>query len=150
MNRLFYLFAIVSILYLGYVYQNNNKNKTSISIVSDLNLPGQEEIIANFVKNEESTKKVIISAEQREKQNTLPPGVYILLKYSSCETDSGIIGYPPGSILTKHNLPNQYCTRDNRILTLKESEVTNNIETARPYVSADYLNQLNLIRSKNE
>ncbi len=64
-----------------------------------------------------------------------PPGVFFLVKKVSLETDSGIIGYPPGSKV--HLVGRQYVTRDGRHLTLRAEQVTNDLRIAEGVAGHD-------------
>ncbi len=69
-----------------------------------------------------------------------PAGRFYLRRKMSVETDSGIVGYPPGSMVTL-TARDQYRTADGNLLTAIEADVTNDLAEVRQLVSADAAQQ---------
>lgn len=71
----------------------------------------------------------------------LPPNQFILIVYKSVETNDGIKGFPPGTILIAKN-KKEFAAPDGNVLTLDPAEYTNDVATALKYISADRLGQI--------
>lgn len=57
-----------------------------------------------------------------------PSGVFFLLERVSMETDSGVLSYLPGTKVIKSG--NRYITSDGKQLTLKATQITNDLRIA--------------------
>lgn len=77
------------------------------------------------------------------------PGRYFLRRKASVETDSGIAGYVPGTML-QQTAPGRYRTADGRTLKLAATDVTNNIAEARVLAGKDAATQVALGRNQTD
>lgn len=73
------------------------------------------------------------------------PGNYFLRRAVSVVTDSGVAGFPPGTAV-RQTAKGKYRTADGRTLTLKASDVTNDIGEARTLAGRDAAVQAALAR----
>lgn len=85
------------------------------------------------------TKNDIVEVVSAKVKEVFGNNIYVLIKYKSIETDEGIKGYAVGTPLVKEN--NAYKTPDGNLLLLEESEVTNELETAKKYMDIDKMTQ---------
>lgn len=102
------------------------------------------------VNSTEITKeeiKPVPSTPTPKKVELAPENIFFLKVKKSVETDSGIVGFPAGTKVTKIS-DSKYKTDSGETLELVPIDITNNLDEVRSIIGQDRLNQA-LIKQKN-
>jgi hypothetical protein len=145
-KKIFILLILTAGVYLGYVYRTDINFKNKVNSFVDK----QKSITPSEIDENPNTNIIIKDGKVEvvkqpvfnnpNLKSLLPVNQFVLIKYKSLETNTGIKGFAPGIILTKQG--NYFITKEGDKLELKTEEYTGDLEIAKKYVQADKMAQL--------